>query len=51
MNPVDGMEFLIEKLMDTESNKDFLNNISKGVYFLKIVNLDGSSKMEKFVVN
>ncbi|MCX5805321.1 MAG: transcription termination factor Rho [Proteobacteria bacterium] len=31
MNPVDAMEFLVEKLLDTESNKDFLNNMSKGV--------------------
>ncbi|MCX5812105.1 MAG: transcription termination factor Rho [Proteobacteria bacterium] len=31
MNPVDAMEFLVEKLLDTDSNKDFLNNMSKGV--------------------
>jgi len=31
MNSVDAMEFLIEKLFDTDSNKDFLNNMSKGV--------------------
>jgi transcription termination factor Rho len=31
MNPVDAMEFLVEKLLDTDSNKNFLNNMSKGV--------------------
>ncbi len=30
MNPVEAMEFLLEKLSDTESNKDFLNSMSKG---------------------
>lgn len=30
MNPVEAMEFLQEKLSDTESNKDFLNSMSKG---------------------
>ena len=31
MNPVDAMEFLVEKLSDTDSNKDFLYSMSKGV--------------------
>lgn len=31
MNPVDAMEFLLEKMEDTKSNKDFLNSMSKGV--------------------
>jgi transcription termination factor Rho len=30
MNPVEAMEFLIEKLSDTDSNKDFLYSMSKG---------------------
>ncbi len=30
MNPVDAMEFLVEKLSDTKSNKDFLYSMSKG---------------------
>ena len=30
MNPVEAMEFLLEKLADTESNKDFLYSMSKG---------------------
>ncbi len=30
MNPVKSMEFLIEKMGDTESNKDFLNSMSRG---------------------
>jgi transcription termination factor Rho len=30
MNPVEAMEFLLEKLSDTESNIDFLNSMSKG---------------------
>jgi transcription termination factor Rho len=30
MNPVESMEFLLEKLSDTESNKDFLYSMSKG---------------------
>jgi len=30
MNPVESMEFLIEKLADTESNKDFLQAMSRG---------------------
>ncbi len=30
MNPVEAMEFLLEKLSDTESNVDFLNSMSKG---------------------
>ena len=30
MNPAEAMEFLLEKLSDTESNKDFLNSMSKG---------------------
>jgi transcription termination factor Rho len=30
MNPVEAMEFLLEKLSDTESNKDFLYSMSKG---------------------
>jgi len=30
MNPVEAMEFLLEKLADTESNIDFLNSMSKG---------------------
>lgn len=30
MNPVEAMEFLLEKLSDTESNKDFLSSMSKG---------------------
>jgi transcription termination factor Rho len=30
MNPVEAMEFLLEKLTDTESNKDFLYSMSKG---------------------
>jgi len=30
MNPVESMEFLIEKMGDTESNKDFLNSMSRG---------------------
>lgn len=31
MNPVDAMEFLIEKLEDADSNKDFIYSMSKGV--------------------
>jgi len=31
MNPVDAMEFLLEKLADADSNKDFINSMSKGV--------------------
>ncbi|MCX5817868.1 MAG: transcription termination factor Rho [Proteobacteria bacterium] len=31
MNPVDSMEFLIEKLADSDSNKDFIYSMSKGV--------------------
>ncbi len=30
MNPVEAMEFLLEKVSDTESNKDFLYSMSKG---------------------
>ncbi len=30
MNPVEAMEFLLEKLEDTKSNKEFLNFMSKG---------------------
>ncbi len=30
MNPVESMEFLLEKMVDTESNQDFLNSMSKG---------------------
>ncbi len=30
MNPVESMEFLIEKMGDTESNKDFLSSMSRG---------------------
>lgn len=30
MNPVEAMEFLLEKLADTETNIDFLNSMSKG---------------------
>ncbi len=30
MNAVEAMEFLLEKLSDTESNVDFLNSMSKG---------------------
>lgn len=30
MNPVESMEFLLEKMIDTESNQDFLNSMSKG---------------------
>jgi transcription termination factor Rho len=30
MNPVDAMEFLLEKLGDTSSNKDFLESMSRG---------------------
>lgn len=30
MNPVESMEFLLEKLADTESNKDFLSSMSRG---------------------
>ncbi|OPX93674.1 MAG: hypothetical protein A4E62_01866 [Syntrophorhabdus sp. PtaU1.Bin002] len=30
MNPVESMEFLLEKLADTESNKDFLYSMSRG---------------------
>jgi transcription termination factor Rho len=30
MNPVESMEFLLEKLSDTESNKDFLYSMSRG---------------------
>jgi transcription termination factor Rho len=30
MNPVEAMEFLIEKLSDAESNKEFLYSMSKG---------------------
>jgi transcription termination factor Rho len=30
MNPVESMEFLLEKLGDTESNKDFLSSMSRG---------------------
>lgn len=30
MNPVDSMEFLIEKLSDSDSNKDFIYSMSKG---------------------
>jgi len=30
MNPVEAMEFLLEKLEDTKSNKEFLNSMSKG---------------------
>jgi transcription termination factor Rho len=30
MNTVESMEFLLEKLSDTESNKDFLNSMSRG---------------------
>jgi len=30
MNPVESMEFLLEKVSDTESNKDFLYSMSKG---------------------
>lgn len=31
MNPVDSMEFMIEKLADADSNKDFIYSMSKGV--------------------
>ncbi|HPH42258.1 MAG TPA: transcription termination factor Rho [Syntrophorhabdaceae bacterium] len=31
MNPVDAMEFLLEKLADTDSNKNFIDSMSKGV--------------------
>lgn len=30
MNTVESMEFLLEKVSDTESNKDFLNSMSRG---------------------
>ncbi len=30
MNTVEAMEFLLEKLADTDSNKDFLYSMSKG---------------------
>lgn len=30
MNPVEAMEFLLEKVSDTKSNKDFLYSMSKG---------------------
>ncbi len=30
MNPVESMEFLLEKMADTESNKDFLSSMSRG---------------------
>lgn len=30
MNPVEAMEFLLEKLADTESNREFLDSMSKG---------------------
>src|SRR5208337_2317622 len=30
MNTVESMEFLLEKLSDTDSNKDFLNSMSRG---------------------
>jgi len=30
MNPVEAMEFLLEKLEDTKTNKEFLNSMSKG---------------------
>jgi len=30
MNPVEAMEFLLEKLEDTETNEEFLNSMSKG---------------------
>jgi transcription termination factor Rho len=30
MNPVEAMEFLLEKLADTETNIDFLNSMSRG---------------------
>jgi transcription termination factor Rho len=30
MNTVESMEFLLEKISDTESNKDFLNSMSRG---------------------
>jgi transcription termination factor Rho len=30
MNPVESMEFLLEKMVDAESNQDFLNSMSKG---------------------
>jgi transcription termination factor Rho len=30
MNTIESMEFLLEKLSDTESNKDFLNSMSRG---------------------
>ncbi|MCS7280402.1 MAG: transcription termination factor Rho [Desulfobacterota bacterium] len=30
MNPVEAMEFLIEKLSDTESNREFLDSMSRG---------------------
>ncbi len=30
MNPVESMEFLLEKLADAESNKDFLSSMSRG---------------------
>ncbi len=30
MNPVEAMEFLLEKVSDTDSNKDFLYSMSKG---------------------
>ena len=31
MNPVDAMEFLLEKLADADSNKNFIESMSKGV--------------------
>ncbi|HNQ62414.1 MAG TPA: transcription termination factor Rho [Syntrophorhabdaceae bacterium] len=31
MNPVDAMEFLLEKLADADSNKNFIDSMSKGV--------------------
>lgn len=30
MNPVESMEFLLEKMADAESNKDFLSSMSRG---------------------
>ena len=30
MNTVESMEFILEKISDTESNKDFLNSMSRG---------------------
>ena len=30
MNTVESMEFLLEKLSDTETNKEFLDSMSRG---------------------